>query len=358
MKNLTIGAALLAALALGVYALTNSPATAGPITIGVIAPLSGQYAFLGESERNAMQLAAEDLLGEGQEVRLIFEDDKYEAKTGLTAYQKLKSVDNVDAVVTVSAPVIEVLRPVVAKDQMLMLTLGESLFHESDTVFQLMPASDLIAPKLGEEAAKRYKKIAVVYGAGGSLWQKWHDDFVKGVGDKAETITVALAPDSDFRTEVAKLVAAKPDAATVFLPLEDGVKYLKELQRLDASGSVQVICDGNLEFSIQQYIDEVGAEIFDDCISTTLPNTMTGDFVSRFKAKFNADPFLTADYAYDAVAIIADLASIDKSEWVAELNDDYSIAGASADVSFNAAGTRSAQVVLHQFVDGKFVDAK
>ncbi|MEK7530549.1 MAG: ABC transporter substrate-binding protein [Patescibacteria group bacterium] len=357
MNKILIGVGVLVVIALSIFALSNtSPGTPSTITIGVIAPLSGQYGFLGESERNAMLMAQEDLAAKGQTVRLIFEDDKYEARTGLTAYQKLKNIDNVDALIAVSAPILEVLKPVVAEDKMLMLSLGESQFHENDTVFQLMPASDKIAPKLGEESAKRFKNIAVVYSASGSLWKGWHDDFVKGVGAGAHETTFAMPADSDLRTETAKMVASKPDATTVFLPLEEGIKFLKNLKTLDPLHSIKIICDGNMEFSIQKYIDEVGSEIFADCISTTLPNTMTASFTAAYKAKFNADPILTADYAYDAVMLIADIANKSPDTWVAQLNNEYSLQGASGEVRFNSVGTRNPEVVVHQFKDGKFVE--
>lgn len=351
------GAVLVLALG-GLFFSTRTQSPDRPLTIGVIAPLSGQYGFLGESERNAMLLAQADLASKGRSIELIFEDDKYEARTGLTAYQKLKNVDQVDAVVAVSAPILEALKPVVAEDSTLLLSLGESQFHEDDTVFQLMPASDKIAPKLGEEAAKRFKNIAVVYSASGSLWKGWHDDFSEGVGAKGAVTSYAVAAGSDLRTEVTKIVAARHDATTVFLPLEEGVKFLQNLKALDPQRSVKVICDGNMEFSIQKYIDAVGQDIFDGCISTTLPNTMTASFTEAYKAKFNADPILTADYAYDAVMLIADVGRKASGTWVKQLNDDYSLTGASGEVTFNSMGTRNPEVVVHQFIDGKFVSVE
>ena len=355
MKNILIslGLCVLVVVAI-VFSTSTGRQSPTAVTIGVIAPLSGQYAFLGESERNAMLLAQKDFAAKGVPIKLIFEDDKYEAKTGLSAYQKLKTVDSVDAVVAVSAPVLEALKPVVASDKTVLTSLGESLFHEDDTVFQLMPASNKIAPKLGEEAGKRFKKIAVVYSGSGSLWKGWHDDFVKGVDGKSTTLDYSFAPNSDLRTETVKVVSAKPDATTVFLPLEDGIKYLKELELLDPSHSVKIICDGNLEFSIQKYVSEVGAEIFDHCISTTLPDTMTTEFVSAYKLAYSSDPILTADYAYDAVALFAELSKSSKGRWLTILKNNYSQKGASGTIHLNNVGTRDPEVVVHQFINGKF----
>lgn len=326
------------------------------LVIGVIAPLSGQYAFLGESERNAMLMAEADLEKRGIPVTLIFEDDKYDAKVGVSAYEKLKSIDHVDAVIVVSAPVIGALKPLVERDQMLMLTLGESLFHEDDTILQLMPASDEIGFRLGEEAAKRYKRIAVAYSQTNSLWQEWKDDFIKNVGDKSEVKEFPFSADSDLRTETQNVLAYAPDATTVFLPLQDGVRYLENLNTYDAARSVSIICDGNMEFLINEYIEKVGSAIFGECISATLPDTQTESFVAEYKAQFDADPLLTADYAYDAVSMLGELNGKEKGEWVNVLKNGYTHAGASGKIGFNEVGTRHADSVLHQYKNGTFVE--
>ena len=356
MKNIYAFVALALVIGIGVYLLLAREV--GPrdeIVIGVIAPLSGQYAFLGESERNAMLLAEAELESQGIPVTLIFEDDKYDAKVGVSAYEKLSNIDQVDAVVVVSAPVIGALRPLVAEDRMLMLTLGESLFHEDDTVFQLMPAGDLVGPRLGEEAGKRFTRIAVVYSQSGALWQEWKDDFMSGVGPGTEVEAFAFPANSDLRTETQKVLAYAPGATTVFLPLEDGIAYLRNLKTYGASQDVAVICDANLEFSIGSYTKELGTELFEGCISVTLPDTKSEAFVTTYRERYEAEPVLTADYAYDAVAILGKLAAKDKDQWARALASGFSYDGASGTVTFNEVGTRSAAAEVHQYRNGTFV---
>ncbi len=357
MKKVVIVFGLAVVVGIAAWGLATQKTTpSGGIKIGVIAPLSGQYAFLGESERNAMLLSQKALQAKGQAVQLIFEDDKYDPKVGVLAYEKLKSINQVDAVVAVSAPVIGALKPIVAQDHTLLFSLGESLYHEDDTVFQLMPASDKIAPRLGEEASKRFNRIAIVYSQSGSLWQQWKDDFLKGVDKNDMVETFALPPGSDFRTETQKILAFKPDATTVFLPLEEGIKYLQDLKLYDPKHTVAIICDGNLEFSIGEYTAKVGKDIFEGCISSTLPDTKTSEFVSTYKSTYKAEPVLTADYAYDAVSILAMLAQKNKNDWLSALKNNFKFSGASGEVKFNAVGTRLPEVVIHQYKDGKFVE--
>ena len=73
-----------------------SPAYAEPIKIGVIAPLTGAAAELGSQIRNGLLLLEDDLDGK---VKFLFEDEACEAKTALTAAQKLTTTDKVPVII-------------------------------------------------------------------------------------------------------------------------------------------------------------------------------------------------------------------------------------------------------------------
>jgi len=104
--------------------------TKDEIHVGVILPLTGQYASLGESDRNAMLLAQKELGASGADVKLYFEDDAYDAKTAVSAYQKLKSLNHIDAVVVLSAPSIQSIAPLTNADKIPLLGLGGTIVYE------------------------------------------------------------------------------------------------------------------------------------------------------------------------------------------------------------------------------------
>src|SRR5688572_10596065 len=79
------------------------------VKIGLITGSSGQYAVVGENYIKGVELAKEVWLEEhpDDEVEVIVEDDGYNPQKGLAAFQKLTSVDNVDALVNMSSPTID-----------------------------------------------------------------------------------------------------------------------------------------------------------------------------------------------------------------------------------------------------------
>ena len=71
-----------------------------PIKIGVILPLSGNLAFLGESAKQGAVLALENFKDTKRKYELIFEDDQFSAEKAVTAANKLISIDKVDAIIS------------------------------------------------------------------------------------------------------------------------------------------------------------------------------------------------------------------------------------------------------------------
>jgi len=67
--------------------------------IGVIIPLSGPVSEVGESIRNGIEFSKNDF-DPKDEVKLIFEDDQFQAKNTVNAMWKLIEIDKVDAVIT------------------------------------------------------------------------------------------------------------------------------------------------------------------------------------------------------------------------------------------------------------------
>ncbi len=71
-----------------------------PFRIGVVIPLSGDLAYVGDDIRRGMELAVADLNNENQVVELIFEDNQFTATKTVSAAKKLADQDNVDAFVS------------------------------------------------------------------------------------------------------------------------------------------------------------------------------------------------------------------------------------------------------------------
>ncbi len=324
--------------------------TSHSIKVGVIAPMSSDYGFLGESFKNSILLA----IGNDPKIQVVFEDDKFDAKTGLSAYQKLTSIDHVDILIVEDSPTLDAITPLVHQSNIPTILAFEAKEHTKDSIFQMIPFSYPLFSELGKFASEKYNKIALVYSNASDVLVTDADYFKQGVPTGALVNETKVTNSSDFRSEVTKILASNPDAVTNILTMADGIKFIKELNAQKGNRKVSLICDANTEFVIGDYIKALGTSTFDGCISTNLPNMTSESFKSDYKAKFGSDPVIGADWGYDAISIVKNIMDLPKDKWVEKIQSS-SFAGISGKVSFDENGTRYPAAERHEFKDGKFV---
>lgn len=102
---------------------SNKPVVTGErqtVIVGVSLPLTGDVAMLGQSAKNAILLAQEQLPKNLKyDYKLVFEDDQFKPALGATVANKLINIDNADALVSFGSPVGSVISPIAEKAQIL-----------------------------------------------------------------------------------------------------------------------------------------------------------------------------------------------------------------------------------------------
>ena len=152
-------------------------------------------------------------------IKLVFEDSQFEAKKAVSSYQKLTSIDNIDALINLDSVSFAAINPLISEKKLLTLQIAESSTHDKDTVFQIMPFSYPLFSELGKVSGDKYNKVAIVYG-NSDVFIKDADFFQKGISKDKIIYEAMLIPGSDYRTEVTKLLEKKPEATTFFLQLK------------------------------------------------------------------------------------------------------------------------------------------
>ncbi|MFA7315110.1 MAG: ABC transporter substrate-binding protein [Candidatus Magasanikbacteria bacterium] len=355
-KKVVIGIVIIViVVAIAMLGQKNKSSVNETVKVGVILPLSGQYAVIGESVKNAMLMSLNDL--EDKNIELIFENDEFDSKKALSAYNKLQTVDNVDIIVGLSNPSLEVMKPIINKTDELMFTVGNEASIENDNVFEIIPWATELFKVLGTTVSGRYEKVAIVYAADSQLFSANKEQMLKGLGDQ-KYIEVPVASNSDTRTEVAKMVQEGVDSYTVFLTTDQASKFMNEVTKQSGLNRPQLICDANMELTINELSEKViDKSIFNDCLSTMIKDTTSKDFSENYKKSYNSEPSFLSVYGYDAVQIISNnLVGKDKSDWRDILEkDNFSHTGLSGKIIFDETGSRVLESEVHTYKDGKFV---
>ncbi len=151
-------------IAAAVYAWASRPVpNHEPIRIGVIAPLTDAFAQYGEEVRKGI-FAAEG----SSSVQFIFEDEKCDAKTAVSAFQKLTSVDGVKFIIGpgCGSPQ-EAIVPLLQNAGVVVLApsaASRDLYQKSggyffDIQYSLEDESRFVAQQM---YARGYKKVALI----------------------------------------------------------------------------------------------------------------------------------------------------------------------------------------------------
>ncbi len=349
-----LGLIVIILVAWGIYSVSQKSdelVVMETIKIGFIGPLTGQNAFIGEGIRNAIELAS----NKKQNVVIIYEDDQFDGKFGMTAYHKLRDIDKVDAIINTTPATVNAFQPLLKENPLMVIQIAEPEVIEDDTVYQIMPAGASVYAKLGEVAQDKYNSIAFVYQVGPAFEKAknaFRDAYTKESSNEFKEYQISET--DDYRTIVTKIINEDFDTFTVVATPNVGIPFLKQFTQQNKD-DIQLLCNGDLEVTIASYLENaISEKVFEGCYSAMFVDRMTESFKTEYKNVYSSDPSFAADYAYDALNILVDTYAKDVQEWKNNIQEVI-YSGVSGSIKFDSNGVRFPEVEIHIFKDGEFV---
>lgn len=209
--------ALILALIL-IYGLTNNLVQpAQSIKIGALYALSGPAAKFGEISaqgvRDAVKYFEEKT---GEKVDLIIEDTANDPKTGVSAGTKLLDLDKVKFIVVGTSGITNAVAPLAEKAKAVLITdaAGYGLTKDKTYLFQnLLPSLNDVTKQINNNSD--WKRVAIV-NINDEFGNIWKNEWQNGVmGDRVVNVSLFEKTATDFKTDVLKIKAFKPDLVVV-----------------------------------------------------------------------------------------------------------------------------------------------
>jgi branched-chain amino acid transport system substrate-binding protein len=363
--------AVLALIAWGLSSLSGNkaPVETGPIKIGVITPLSGDAASLGEFIKMVTDLAVEEVNKDGgvngRGLELVYEDSHCDAKGGLGAAQKLVSIDKVKIIIASDCSS-GVLAALPFTDQ-----AGVFMFSAGATSPELTGKSSLFARTIGSDdeqgkmlalaAINRgYQKISVIQES---------TDFAMGIFEAFEnnfpaekgTISKQEYPSAttDFRSILAKAKAQNPDALFL-IPQSPGTADRLIKQFGETGWKVQLIANDTIAGNPEQIVTY--KQVLEGAITSEPGADQTNAkylaLDQKYTAKYGKQMAYSTygQYEYDLVYILTEGLKkygedpVKIAAWVRTIKDWD---GASGKVTIDSNGDREGGRFLEIIKDGK-----
>jgi branched-chain amino acid transport system substrate-binding protein len=367
-------------LVLSLVALLALSAVAGckdkGLKIGVSAPLSGDIAALGQSTRNAVLLAQEEINAKGgvringvlKKVTFIIEDDENKPESTATVFQKLINQDKVVAIIgsqsskcsNAGAPIAES----AGIPQITPWSTNPNVTKGKQYVFRAC----FIDPFQGKEVAKfardkmKAKTAAVLYDVASDynkgIAEVFRDEFAKA-GGKLVGFETYNTNDKDFSAQLSKIKGGNPDI--LFLP-----NYFNEVPlQIQQARKLGLICKiiGSDSWDNPELLKLGGKEMdgayFTNHYSPDVDRPASREFIAKYRKKFNSQVDAAAALTYDSVYLLVN--AIEKAgktdpkairDAIAATRD---FNGATGAITYNGSGDPVKGAVIIRIENGKFL---
>lgn len=311
--------ALSAALALSLTAcggglLGADKGQEGPIKIGMAVPLSGSSAPIGPNMSNGAQLAVDEINAAGgllgRQVELDVEDEACDPTSAVAAANKLVSAGVAVSVGGYCSSATLPTLPVFAKAGVPMVipaANSEQLVQQKlPTVFLINPTGAQQSEAAVQWIRKRQVKSVAVLDDNTS----YSTDIAKrtaqllteaGVTARSTSVTPG---ESDYGSTVTKVLGQNPDFVYWTGYFQEGGLLVDQFRRAGYAKDFMV-ADGSVDPSLASIAG--GADgVF--ATMTQTPDTIegAGDWIAKYRAKFNAEPGPYSTQSYDAVRVAAE----------------------------------------------------
>ena len=297
------------------------------IKVGIILPLTGSEAMFGTMEKNAFEMAYEELKAagkttiNGKEIQLLFEDDQGKQDVAKSATEKLV---NQDKVVMLSGGYSSACTNVIAGSAQALNTPFLVVTGSSDEITKqgwqyvfrgtAAPASkytgalwDMI------EKVVKPKNVALIYE---------NTDFgtssAKGFREDCAKRGINIVFDQhyehgaiDFKPMLANMRSTNPDMVFAVSYVMDAAMICKQMKELD--NNVDLFVGGGAGYTMPEFKDNAG-DASEYIASTTLwvPNVAwpgASEFFENYQKKYQKEPDYHGAQAYATMYVIADALS-------------------------------------------------
>jgi len=293
--------------------------TGDTIRVGVYADLTGQTSSFGQSTKNGIELAVEEINNAGgvvgKKIQLFVEDDQGRPEQAKTVVSKLINQDKVHAVLGEVASTNSLAAAPVAQEAKIPMITPSSTNIKVTEVGDYISRVCFIDPFQGSVMAKfaantLNAKTAAILGDVNSdyskgLTQFFEEEFTR-LGGRIVAKEAYTQTDPDFKGQLTKIRNLTPDV--IYVPGYYGQVGIIAKQARELDMNMPLL--GGDGWDSPELWKLGGAALQNTYISNHYsaenPAPEIQNFVRAYKAKFSAEPDSLAALAYDAAKVLAD----------------------------------------------------
>lgn len=327
----------------------NPRANSDKIKVGIILPLTGDIAFMGNMFRNAMMMDVDT-----NYVELLFEDSKGEVKTAINAANKLITSD-IDVMVSFLPPVCEAINPICKKKNIthFVFTFSPNIADESNVIKQF-PSSD----------AESHQFIKYIKDLGFSnvcFFRHMYPDADVAYHTIIEPILDSLSvnvtdiphmqSEKDYRNLALKALSEQPDIVVV---QSLSINYDNIIRVFEQNQYNNLLFDLNC---VDFCTNETKVAQMEGCRFVGMDFITTErfeDFCQEYKMKFSSEPYVFGVFPKDLMLVLNNLHIIGTSKSdIINYCSNNNLSGIAGPIKYDLLGNLVIDYSILRFEDGK-----
>jgi branched-chain amino acid transport system substrate-binding protein len=305
---------------------TSGSGTAGGATggaavkIGTSFALTGPAAVYGQSQKNAVQLAAEEINDKntvpGVKLDVRYEDDAGDKAAGINVFQKFINQDKVLAIIGPTlSDVALAADPLAQQAGVPVLGVSNTATGVTDIgnfIFRNSLTESVVIPNTVKRTKEKLnlKKVAVLYGNDDAFTQSGYEEFKKALdanGVQIASTQTFSKNDKDYGAQLTQVKGVSPDALVVSALIASAVGIVTQARPLLGDSLPIVGGNGfNSPALMQQAGKAADGVVVGAAWNIAAANAKSQAFIAAYKAKYSADPDQFAAQAYTGLYILAE----------------------------------------------------
>ncbi|WP_045216163.1 branched-chain amino acid ABC transporter substrate-binding protein [Desulfonatronovibrio magnus] len=358
-------------LSLSIFLLLGAGNAWSEIRIGLMCPLTGSWASEGQDMRDIVQLLAEDLNAaggiNGQQVRILVEDDGGDPRTAVSAANRLATRDVIAVIGTYGSSITEATQNIYDDFGIIQVANGATSIRLTQKGLQYFFRTSPRDDEQGRVAAETissmgFNNVAILHDS--TSYARGLADETRGLLEQENKEIVffdALTPgERDYSAILSRLRNAGPEVVlfTGYFP-EAGLLLR---QKAEMNWDVPFIGgDATNNPDLVAIAGRSAAEGFyflSPPVPQDLETPQAVNFLTSFNNKYDSNPgSIWAVLAGDAFLVLAEAikatGSVDKDELAGFMHNDLEIEGLTGTIAFDQHGDRVGELYRLYKVDGE-----
>lgn len=333
------------------------------ITVGVVAPLSGENALYGDILKNGFDLAfTNDSL-----FQLKYEDSKFTKTGSISAINKLISVDKVKIVLgEVTSGNTIAIAPIAEKNKVILfatIASADTLRTYGDYIFRNIPGNKVQGITAANFLYNNLKiKSVAVFGQnseyGNNITKSFKEQFSK-LGGLIKFDDSYLEGDINFKTPLSKIKQSGSQA--LYIPGNENEPALILKQAKELNLKIPIIGgDGSSTDNLIRMAGNSSEGFYCTNVLVDKSSQFYKKYHDAFFAKFSKEPGAYDAYAYEGGMIILEAlkSSGNDADKVKEYLYTHTFQSMTGNLKFDKDGEVDRLWGVYQVVNGKFAEVK